>query len=537
MTDFMNLMTEFVTYFTSNLGYILSLTYNHIQYSLFAILLSILIGVPLGLIIYNFKNLDKPVLTVVNLIQAIPSLALLGFAVPYFGIGASTAIFMVVLYSLLPILKNTYTGLSNINRDTLEAAKGIGMTNLQILFKVQIPLALPVIMAGIRISSVSAVGLMTIAAYIGAEVLGTLVISGIHILNSAMILSGAIPACALALGMDFLMLKVEKAVTPVSLQLTTANLTSEAILAIKRSRKRTIISITSVFAVIAIVMSVTFFNQPKDVIVVGSKEAVEGRIVGHIIAEVIEENTDLTVERKLGLGGTTIAYNALLKDQIHIYPEYTGTLLATVLENNFVPGTSSDDVYKQVKSYVYTTDSLHALTPFDVNNTYVLAVRRDTAEQYNLTTISDLAKVSSRLLIGCTPEFAGREDGLIGIRAAYDMEFKDTLNFTGTLIYSAIDGNEVDVITAFSTDSLIGKYDLVMLEDDLSFFPPYHLLPLVSDDLYNAYPDIVALLEELAPLLDDTTMGELNGQVVEDGLDASVVAHNFLVDVGMVDAK
>src|SRR5699024_1597304 len=135
------------------------------------------------------------VLGVANVIQAIPSLAILGFLVPYMGIGANTAVFMVVLYSLLPILKNTCVGLQNISADAIEAARGIGMTRRQILFKVKLPLSLPVIMAGIRISSVSAVGLMTIAAYIGAGGLGTLVISGIQTDNSSMILAGAIPAC------------------------------------------------------------------------------------------------------------------------------------------------------------------------------------------------------------------------------------------------------------------------------------------------------------------------------------------------------
>ena len=525
-------MTDFISYFTSNFGYILSLLYNHIQYSLFAILLAIMIGVPLGLAIYNFKSLSKPILSIANLVQAIPSLALLGFAVPYFGIGAATAIFMVVLYSLLPILKNTYTGLANINPDTLEAAKGIGMTKLQILFRVQIPLALPVIMAGVRISSVSAIGLMTIAAYIGADVLGSLVISGIQTLNSAMILSGAIPACILALCMDFMMLKVEKAVTPVSLQLTASNLTNEAILSIKRGRKRTMISITSMFTVIILIMGLSALAPPADIIV-GSKEAIEGRIVGHIIAEVIEENTDLKVERKMGLGGTSIAYNALLNDDIHIYPEYTGTLYATVLEKSFIPGTDPNEIYEDVRDFVLTEKSLYALTPFHLNNTYILAVRKETAEKYDLETVSDLAKVSSRLTLGCSPEFAVRQDGLLGIQEAYDMTFADTLNFSGTLMYTAINENQVDIITAFSTDSMISTYDLVLLEDDRNFFLPYHLLPLVSEELYTTYPDVVKLLAEIAPLLDDETMIGLNAQAVDDGLDPQVIAHNFLVDIGM----
>ncbi len=526
-------MNSFTDYFITNLPYILTLLFNHIQYTLIAVVVAILIGVPLGIMIFNSKTLDKPVLNLANLVQAIPSLAILGFIVPYFGIGASTAIFMVVLYSLLPILKNTYTGLSNINRDTLEAARGIGMKNSQILMKVQIPLALPVIMAGVRISSVTAVGLMTIAAYIGADVLGTLVISGIQTDNSAMILAGAIPACILALSMDFFMSKVEKAVTPVSLQLTATNLTNEAINSIRGTQRRTKFTMVALASIILGVVIIGNLQEEPDIIV-GSKEAVEGRIVGHIIADVIEAKTDLNVERRMGLGGTMIAFQALETDEIDVYPEYTGTLLSTVLDHKFTPGTSSDEVYDLIQSRVYAENGLYTLEPYGINNTYVLAVTKETAQQYDLKTMSDLAEVSQRLTLGCTPEFAVREDGLLGINKTYGTEFKDTLNFSGTLMYTAADAGEVDVITAFSTDSLVAKYDLVVLEDNRNFFPPYHLFPLVNEKVYKSYPEVVVALDSIAALLDDDTMRRLNGLVVEKGLDASEVARQFLIEEGIL---
>ena len=211
-------MSGLLAYVQDQQQYIGLLLLSHIQLTLLSVAIAVCIGVPLGIYISERERLLRPVMGFANLAQAIPSLALLGFLVPYMGIGAVTAVAMVVLYSLLPILKNTCTGLRNISADTLEAAKGIGMTDMQVLFKVRLPLALPVIMAGIRISSVTAVGLMTIAAYIGAGGLGTLVISGIQTDNPNMILAGAIPACCLALLMDFLMSKVETAVTPVSLR-------------------------------------------------------------------------------------------------------------------------------------------------------------------------------------------------------------------------------------------------------------------------------------------------------------------------------
>jgi len=189
-------------------------TWEHIQLALFSILISTAIGVPLGILITYIKSLKKPVLGLANVMQAIPSIALLGFLIPLLGIGERPAIFMVVVYSLLPIVKNTATGLSSVNVDTIEAAKGIGMTNFQILSRVKLPLSLPVIMAGIRISAVTSVGLVTLAAFVGAGGLGYLIYSGIRTDTPYQILLGAIPACILALAVDFLGSIIEKITTP-----------------------------------------------------------------------------------------------------------------------------------------------------------------------------------------------------------------------------------------------------------------------------------------------------------------------------------
>lgn len=524
-------MTNFITYFTTNISYIMSLLLNHIQYTFIAILIAICIGVPTALIIYNYKKLAKPILSFTNLVQAIPSLAILGICLPYLGIGAKTGIFVVVLYSLLPIVKNTYTGLSNINPETLEAAKGIGMTPMQVLFKVQIPLASPVIMAGIRISSVTAVGLMTIAAYIGADVLGTLVISGLNTYNTAMILSGAIPACLLALFMDVVMGKIEKAVTPVSLQLEASDLTPEKIRHMKRSSRATLVSFFACFAVIIGAFAVSSMNEPAD-IVVGSKDAVEGRIVGYIIAEVIEENTDYSVETRMALGGTSIAYDAILTGEIDIYPDYTGTLLTAILGDTYESGTTNIEVYYDVRQNLIDESNLYLLDYYPANNTYVMAITEELAEMYNLKTISDLASIASRLRVGGSVEFVAREDGLLGLQEAMGSSFAEIYSFSGTLMYTAVVNGEVDVISAFSTDALIELNNLVTLEDDINFFPPYNLVPVSNSYFYNSYPDVVELLNEFAPLLTDEVMRELNGYVVLDGLDPEQVAHDFLVSVG-----
>lgn len=208
---------ELLNYFVSSKEEVLSLLVEHIELTVLALLAAILIGVPLGILISYIRPASKPVLAFANIVQAVPSMALLGLAIPVFGIGMKPAIFLVVIYSLLPIIKNTYAGLMNINEQMLEAAEGIGLTKSQILFKVRLPMALPVIMTGVRISAVSAVGLMTLAAYVGGGGLGYLVFSGIRTVSNVMILAGAIPACILALLVDRVFAAIETIVTPVSL--------------------------------------------------------------------------------------------------------------------------------------------------------------------------------------------------------------------------------------------------------------------------------------------------------------------------------
>ena len=180
-------MQAFIDYCSQNYMQIFDLLIGHVQLTVMAILIAIIIGVPLGIFITYFKPSKKPIMALANIIQAIPSMALLGFMIPLLGIGTKPAIVMVILYSLLPIIKNTVTGLDNINGETLEAAKGIGLNKFQVLYKVQIPLAAPVIMAGVRVSAVSSVGLMTLAAFIGADGLGYLVYAGIRTVNTCLL--------------------------------------------------------------------------------------------------------------------------------------------------------------------------------------------------------------------------------------------------------------------------------------------------------------------------------------------------------------
>lgn len=524
-------MIAFIKYLTQNKEQIFSLTLEHIQLTAIAVGFAILIGVPLGILISYIKKLGKPILGVANIIQAIPSMALLGFAIPFLGIGTLPAIVMVILYSLLPIIKNTFTGIQNINPQTIEAAKGIGLRKTQILFKVQIPLALPVIMTGVRISAVTAVGLMTMAAFIGAGGLGFLVFSGIRTVNNYQILAGAIPACVLALFVDFFIGIVEKLVTPISLQERIGS--KEKLIKIRKLQK-TIIAVTAVLLIF--VLGYTGFKShisADKVIRIGSKDFTEQHILANMFSDLIEDKTDITVDRKINLGGTQVCFAALKSGDIDLYFDYSGTAYGDTL--NYPPISDMEEVYTTVKKDFKKLYNINVLKQMGFNNTYVLAVTKETADKYNLSTISDLAKVGKDLKAGTTLEFLNRMDGIPGLTKHYGFQFKDAIGLDGSPRYIALMNEETNVVDAFSTDGLLKKFELVSLQDDKSFFPPYYAIPLMRDEIAEEYPELVPLIETLGDVLTDEVMVALNYKVDELQMEPSVVAREFLIENSFLD--
>ena len=522
----MNIISEFLIYIIEHRAEILNLLFQHIRLTAFAVIFSIMLGVPLGILIKHVQKLNKPILGFANIIQAIPSMALLGISIPILGIGSAPAIFMVILYSLLPIIKNTYTGLSNISPQIIEAAKGIGLTKTQVLFKIQIPLSLPVIMAGIRVSAVTSVGLMTIAAYVGAGGLGYLVFAGIRTINNYQILAGAIPACLLALFVDYIFSIIERLVTPISLQATEIIKRKE----LEEKRKKEKIIIYVVIAITLIIIGtqiIKLSGNKKESITVSSLMFTEQIILGNMVSDLIEAKTDLTVERKLALGGTQIVFQALDRGDVDLYVDYTGTMFASLL--NYTPTNDADFVYTQVKKDMKSKYNIETLSPFNFNNTYVIAIREDTRRRYNINNISDMRTASSDLRFCGTLEFMNRADGIIGLTNIYSLAFKDYVAIDDAPRYIALDSKEVDVITAFSTDGLLKKFSLITLEDDKKFFPPYYAVPFIRAETLNKYPQIAEILERLGNLLDEETMIELNYQVDELQKDPKEVVREFLI--------
>lgn len=516
-------MTEFFNYMVASRAEVLGLFFDHIQLTVMALLVAILIGIPLGILISYVKPAGKPVMAFANLVQAIPSMALLGLAIPFLGIGTKPAVFLVVIYSLLPIIKNTYAGLMNIDKQTLEAAEGIGFTKWQILFKVRVPMALPVIMAGVRISAVSAVGLMTLAAFIGGGGLGSLVYAGIRTVDNTKILAGAIPACILALLVDRIFAAVETIVTPLSLMV--GGTKQERI---KRKKRDKIVALVSVILVAALGgVSVAAPKNNAD-IVIGSMDFSENEIFAYMLAESIETDLGISVETIMDLGGSSICFSSIQTGDIDGYVEYTGTAYVSILKQEAI--SDVEKVYEDTKSGLKELYDLDVLSSLNVNNTFTLSTTKEIAEKYGLEKISDISKVNGQLRAVTTITFINREDGLPAVKDMYNITFASESGVDGAPRYTALLNGEGDVIDAYSTDGLLKKFDLVVLEDDKGVFPPYYAVPVFRSEVTEEYPEIATIAEDLASVLSTEKMLELNYLVDEEGQDAAEVAHNFLME-------
>lgn len=291
----------------------------------------------------------------------------------------------------------------------------------------------------------------------------------------------------------------------------------------------------SMIAAIAAAMLTTAGLQTAtaaDAIKVGSKNFTEQYILAEMYAKLLE-NAGFTVERKINLGGTMIAQQALTSGEIDMYPEYTGTALSAVVKGTM--STDADKVYNDVKTFYAKEFNLTWLKPTGINNGYVIVVRKDTADADKLKTLSDLAKVSKTLVFGGGAEFPDRADGLPGLKRVYGAEFKEFKQFAKLgLRYDALSQKDIDVANGAATDWQIGSQGLVALDDDKGLFPPYYVAPVVRQKVLDANPKMAEVLNSLGPYLDNATMRVLNAKVEKDHEEAADVAAEFLKEKGLI---
>ena len=500
---------SFLEFLKQNWPELLVLTREHIFLVLISTGLAILFGVPLGILLTRVKGLRTPILGFANIMQTVPSLALFGLLIPIpfiGGIGARTAIIALALYALLPVIRNTVTGILGIDPKVREAAVAMGMTGGQILKMVELPLAMPVILTGIRVAVVISVGVATVAAAVGAGGLGTYIFRGLRQNDNKLLLAGALAAAMLALLCDFALGQFEKSYA----------------IGVVSSGRRKIVGF-GVVTILAVVVGVGFLpkfksqtSNPKteaaaqNKIVVGSKDFTESVILAEILSQMLEKR-GVTVERKLELGGN-LSHDGLLSKQIDVYPEYTGTAYTAILKH--APITDPQAVYDQTKSEHAEKFGLSVSPPLGFSNDFAILVRGDVARKNNLKTISDAVPIAKNWQAGFGQDFMSRADGYPGFSKAYGFNFaKQPREMDLSLTYRALQSGELDIIAGNSTDGLIAALDLFQLADDKHYFPPYQAVFISRIDVAETLNET---LEKLKNGISTEEMRRLNYEV--DGM-------------------
>ncbi|WP_413174459.1 glycine betaine ABC transporter substrate-binding protein [Anabaena azotica] len=488
---------------------------EHLILVIIAMTVAISIGLPVGIFITRKPKLASPILGLANTIQTIPSLAIFGFliSVPFLGgIGKTPAIVALTLYALLPIIRNTFIGINSINPAIKEAGVGMGMTDQQLLLQVEIPLALPVILAGVRVATVISVGIATIAAAIGGGGLGVFIFRGISTVNNELILAGAVPAALIALSADFGLGLLEK------------NLTKQTENKSKFNRK--IAFILGIIGSIIAGLIAFNFQQTPATITIGSKNFTEQVILGEILAQQIENHTKLKVDRKFNLGGTFICHEAVKAGKIAGYVEYTGTAFTAVLKEKVIKDPQL--VYEKVKKEYQDKYKLTVMPSLGFENTFAMIIRGEDAKKLQIKTLSEVAKYTPKMQAGFGYEFLERADGFPGLSKTYGLNFANIKQMELGLMYQALKEKQVDFIAANSTDGLIPVLNLVILEDDKKYFPPYQAVPIFNQEILQKYPELTDTINQLAGKISTTEIQKMNYQVDNQSQPVEKVVRDWL---------
>ena len=513
------MVNQLVKLLTEDFKFFLNLTVEHILISFLAISIASVLGIILGIIISEYRRFSGLILGTVNILYTIPSIALLGFFITITGVGNTTALIALIIYALLPIIRSTYTGIVNINPLIIEASEGMGSTKLQQLFKVKLPLALPVLMSGIRNMVTMTIALAGIASFVGAGGLGVAIYRGITTNNSAMTFLGSLLIAILALIFDFILGIIEKRLT-------------------NHKRTKYKVNFKLIILGLFIIIFGAYFslNSKKDkTINIATKPMTEGYILGQMLTELIEQDTDLKVNMTTGVGGgTSNIHPAILKGEFDLYPEYTGTSWEAVLKKE---GSYDESKFDELQKEYKEKYNLEYVNLYGFNNTYGLAVNRDIAEKYNLKTYSDLVAVSNNLIFGAEYDFFEREDGYKELQKVYNVDFKKKIDMDIGLKYQAMKDKKIDVMVIFTTDGQLAISDVVVLEDDKKMYPSYRAGTVVRSEILSKYPELKAVLEKLNNILDDKTMADLNYQVESEGKKPEDVAREYLQEKGLLEVK
>ena len=512
-------MAEFLRFLSENWRELLVLTREHIVIVLASTGLAVLVGLPLGILLTRVKSFQTPVLGFANVMQTVPSLALFGLLIPIpfiGGIGAKTAIIALSLYALLPVIRNTVTGILGIDPKVREAATAMGMTDGQILRRVELPLAAPVILTGVRVATVICVGVATVAAAIGAGGLGTYIFRGLRQNDNNLLIAGALASALLALLCDFVLGRIERSYNIGEPRSGNAKLVVAASAAV----------LVAIFALSYLpgASSSTSANVVAggQKIVVGSKDFTESVILAEILSQMLEKQ-GIEVERQFELGGN-IPHESLLSNRIDVYPEYTGTAYTAILKHP--PLTDPQAVYDRTKHEYAAKFGLEISPSLGFANDFAILIRGDVARQDDLKTISDAVPISRNWQAGFGQDFMSRADGYAGFAKAYGFSFaKQPREMDLSLTYRALQSGELDIIAGNSTDGLIKQLDLFQLSDDKHFFPPYQAVYIARKEVAGT---LKATFEKLANAISTDDMRQMNLEVDSNKRTPKAVAADWV---------
>jgi osmoprotectant transport system permease protein len=501
-----------------------------------SVALALLIALPLGLAIQAHPRWRRLVLGLANAVQTIPSLAIFGLllTVPLLGgIGSTPAVVALTLYALLPLLRGLLTGLQQVPPGLKQAGQALGLSGGQVLRYVELPLALPSLMAGLRVAAVIAVGVATIGAAIGAGGLGVFIFRGIATVNNTLLLAGALPAAAIALAADACLGALENHLV----QGTRQPLHRPWIWQWSREWLRQRWALAAVLLGAALLVVVLSWHQlappgPAGSVVIGAKGFTEQQLLGELLAQEIEEHTSLQVRREFSLGSTFLCHEAVRQGRVDGYVEYTGTAWSAILKQPLGPGGSDRASLWSRARWLYAERyGLRIFPSLGFENTFAILIRQAQGQQLGLRTISQAVQPARRWRAAFGYEFLNRGDGYPGLASRYGLRFASppTAMDLG-LTYRALADGRVDLIAGDSTSGLIPSLKLQVLRYDRHYFPSYDAVPVFNTASLERHPELVPVLENLAGRLSAATMQQLNAAVDLDHQSPELVVRRWRQD-------
>lgn len=477
---------------------------EHLLLVLVSVALALLIALPLGLAVQGRPRLQRLLLAGANTVQTIPSLALFGLllTVPLLGgIGPTPALVALILYALLPLLRGLITGLQQVPGGLLEAGRALGLSAVQVLLRVQLPLALPSLMAGLRVATVISVATATIAAAIGAGGLGVFIFRGIATLNNTLLLAGALPSAAIALAADAGLGALETRLQHLQRQ--------------RRPRRRWAVAIALAGAVLLAIALHGPALRPVDTVVIGAKGFSEQQLLGELLAQEIEAGTRLKVKREFSLGSTFLLHEAVRRGRIDGYVEYSGTAWSAILKQpESQRPADRRALWQRSRQLMAERFGLQMFPSLGFENSFAMLIRRADGERLGLRTLSQAVPAARRWRAAFGYEFLNRPDGWPGLARRYGFQLASPPSAMDLgLTYRALAEGRVDLIAGDSTNGLIPALNLQILEDDRRYFPPYDAVPVFNAASLRRHPELVAVIESLAGRLSAPTMQRLNAAV------------------------